>query len=102
MAEKKTNTRSGNSGNSGSSGGTGRSRPSKKSIEAERQRQREEAIRRSLRRRHIATVIMFAAGIFLTLAAVIPAGEGEGWRAFFDFMHYACLSWSHFVYSGFL
>lgn len=96
MAEKKTNTRSGNTGNSGSSGGTGRSRPSKKSIEAERQRQREEAIRRSLRRRHIATVIMFAAGIFLTLAAVIPAGEGEGWRAFFDFMH------GVFGYSAFL
>ena len=81
MAEKNTSTRSGNSGS------TGRSRPSKKSIEAERQRQREEAIRRSKRRRHIATVIMFAVGIFLTLAAVIPAGEGEGWRAFFDFMH---------------
>lgn len=81
MAEKNTSTRS------GSSGGIGRSRPSKKSIEAERQRQREEAIRRSKRRRHIATVIMFAVGIFLTLAAVIPAGEGEGWRAFFDFMH---------------
>lgn len=81
MAEKNTSTRSGNSGS------TGRSRPSKKSIEAELQRQREEAIRRSKRRRHIATVIMFAVGIFLTLAAVIPAGEGEGWRAFFDFMH---------------
>lgn len=81
MAEKNTSTRSGNSGS------TGRSRPSKKSIEAELQRQREEAIRKSKRRRHIATVIMFAVGIFLTLAAVIPAGEGEGWRAFFDFMH---------------
>lgn len=91
MAEKNTNTRSGKS-----SGGTGRSRPSKKSIEAELQRQREEAIQRSIRRRHIATVIMFAVGILLTLAAVIPAGEGEGWRAFFDFMH------GVFGYSAFL
>lgn len=91
MAEKNTNTRSGKS-----SGSTGRSRPSKKSIEAELQRQREEAIQRSIRRRHIATVIMFAVGILLTLAAVIPAGEGEGWRAFFDFMH------GVFGYSAFL
>ena len=97
MAEKNTNTRSGkSSGGTGSSGSTGRSRPSKKSIEAELQRQREEAIQRSIRRRHIATVIMFAVGILLTLAAVIPAGEGEGWRAFFDFMH------GVFGYSAFL
>lgn len=39
---------------------------------------------------------MFAVGILLTLAAVIPAGEGEGWRAFFDFMH------GVFGYSAFL
>ncbi len=91
MAEKNTSTRSGKN-----AGSAGRSRPSKKSLEAELQRQREEAIRRSLRRRHIATVIMFAVGILLTLAAVIPAGEGEGWRAFFDFMH------GVFGYSAFL
>ena len=49
-----------------------------------------------MRRRHIATVIMFAVGIVLTLAAVIPAGEGEGWRGFFDLMH------GLFGYSAFL
>ena len=39
---------------------------------------------------------MFAVGIVLTLAAVIPAGEGEGWRGFFDIMH------GLFGYSAFL
>lgn len=86
MAEKRT-TSTNRSGSSNKSGSTGRSKPSKKSLEAEIQRQREEAIKRSNRRRHIATVIMFAVGIMLTLAAIIPAGEGEGWRAFFDIMH---------------
>ncbi len=91
MAEKKANSanRSGGSGRSGDtrSGSTGRSKSSKKALDAELQRQQEEAIKRSKRRRHVATVIMFAAGILLTLAAVIPASEGEGWRVFFDIMH---------------
>lgn len=82
MAEKKTNSanRSGGSGKSGDtkSGSTGRSKSSKKALDAEIQRQQEEAIRRSKRRRHVATVIMFAVGILLTLAAVIPGSEGEG------------------------
>lgn len=83
MAENKTTKpRSGSS-----KGSTGRSRPSKKALEAEQLRLREEALKASMRRRHIATVIMFAVGIVLTLAAVIPAGEGEGWRGFFDIMH---------------
>lgn len=83
MAEyKTTKPRSGSS-----KGSTGRSRPSKKALEAEQLRLREEALKASMRRRHIATVIMFAVGIVLTLAAVIPAGEGEGWRGFFDMMH---------------
>lgn len=83
MAENKTTKpRSGSS-----KGSTGRSRPSKKALEAEQLRLREEALKASMRRRHIATVIMFAVGIVLTLAAVIPAGEGEGWRGFFDLMH---------------
>ena len=83
MAEyKTTKPRSGSS-----KGSTGRSRPSKKALEAEQLRLREEALKASMRRRHIATVIMFAVGIVLTLAAVIPAGEGEGWRGFFDLMH---------------
>ena len=92
MAENKTTRpRSGSSKCS-----TGRSRPSKKALEAEQLRLREEALKASMRRRHIATVIMFAVGIVLTLAAVIPAGEGEGWRGFFDLMH------GLFGYSAFL
>lgn len=92
MAENKTTRpRSGSS-----KGNTGRSRPSKKALEAEQLRLREEAMKASMRRRHIATVIMFAVGIVLTLAAVIPAGEGEGWRGFFDIMH------GLFGYSAFL
>lgn len=92
MAENKTTRpRSGSS-----KGSTGRSRPSKKALEAEQLRLREQALKASMRRRHIATVIMFAVGIVLTLAAVIPAGEGEGWRGFFDIMH------GLFGYSAFL
>ncbi len=92
MAENKTTRpRSGSS-----KGSTGRSRPSKKALEAEQLRLREEALKASMRRRHIATVIMFAVGIVLTLAAVIPAGEAEGWRGFFDIMH------GLFGYSAFL
>lgn len=92
MAENKTTRpRSGSS-----KGSTGRSRPSKKALEAEQLRLREEAMKASMRRRHIATVIMFAVGIVLTLAAVIPAGEDEGWRGFFDIMH------GLFGYSAFL
>ena len=92
MAENKTTRpRSGSS-----KGSTGRSRPSKKALEAEQLRLREEALKASMRRRHIATAIMFAVGIVLTLAAVIPAGEGEGWRGFFDLMH------GLFGYSAFL
>ncbi len=92
MAENKTTRpRSGSS-----KGSTGRSKPSKKALEAEQLRLREEALKASMRRRHIATVIMFAVGIVLTLAAVIPAGEGEGWRGFFDIMH------GLFGYSAFL
>lgn len=92
MAENKTTRpRSGSS-----KGSTGRSRPSKKALEAEQLRLREQALKASMHRRHIATVIMFAVGIVLTLAAVIPAGEGEGWRGFFDIMH------GLFGYSAFL
>ena len=93
MAENKTTKpRSGSS----KGGSTGRSRPSKKALEAEQLRLREEALKASMRRRHIATVILFAVGIILTLAAVIPASEGEGWRGFFDIMH------GLFGYSAFL
>lgn len=90
--ENKTNTTTrGAAGRStaSKSGGTraGSTGRSKKNLEEEMRRQREEALKRSMRRRHITSVILFAVGILLTLAAVIPAGEGEGWRGFFDLMH---------------
>ena len=90
MAER--NERKSSAGSTGKSGGTrsgstGRSKTSKKALNAELQRQQEEAIRRSNQRRHVTTVILFAVGILLTLAAIIPASEGEGWRTFFDIMH---------------
>ncbi|MBP1543554.1 MAG: DNA translocase FtsK, partial [Oscillospiraceae bacterium] len=59
----------------------------KKALEAERQRQKEEALARATRNRHITSVILFAVGIFLTLCAVIPGTQGEGWHGLFDFMH---------------
>ena len=99
--EKKTNTTSrsaaskSSTAKSGSTkaGSTGRSR---KNLDEELRRQREEALKRSMRRRHVTSVILFAVGILLTLAAVIPAGEGEGWRVFFNIMH------GLFGYSAFL
>ena len=88
---KTNNTSRGAAGRStaSKSGGTraGSTGRSKKNLEEEMRRQREEALKRSMRRRHITSVILFAVGILLTLAAVIPAGEGEGWRGFFDIMH---------------
>ena len=92
MAENKSRTTrsagaAGNPVSTGRSGGTGRSSKSRKALEEQLQRQREEAIKRSKRRRHVTSVILFAVGIFLTAAAVIPAGEGEGWRGLFDIMH---------------
>ncbi len=99
--EKKTNTTSRSAAAKSSqakSGGTraGSTGRSKKNLDEELRRQREEALKRSMRRRHVTSVILFAVGILLTLAAVIPAGEGEGWRAFFDVMH------GLFGYSAFL
>ena len=79
MAEKKKSTNT-----------TAAKKPSARSLklaEKAAERQREEAIRRSARRHHIASVIMFAVGLFVTLIAFIPGGEGEGWRALFDVMH---------------
>lgn len=94
MAEKKTNSKASVSSGTGKStasgtrsGSTGRSKPSKKALDEEMRRQREEALKRTMRRRHITSVILFAAGIFLTLAAVIPAGKDEGWHVLFDIMH---------------
>lgn len=71
MAEKKT---SGTAGRSKSS-------RSKKAAELEAQRIREEALRRSLQRRRIGSVILFALGIFIALIAIVKGSEGEGWNA---------------------
>lgn len=88
MAEKKTTSR----GTTKSTGSTGKSRSSsssksrsKKAAELEAQRIREEALRKSMRRRHISSVILLALGIVLTLLALIPGSMG--WKALFDVMH---------------
>lgn len=82
MAEKKTNSR----GTKGTTGKTGSTKPrSKKAAELEAQRIREEALRRSLKKRRTAAVIMIAAGVILTLISVIPGNMG--WHALYDVMH---------------
>ncbi len=82
MAENKKNSRGTRSGYTGKTTSKPRS---KKAQELEAQRLREEALRKSLQRRRIASVIMFALGIFLTLLAIIPGSEG--WRALYNVMH---------------
>lgn len=89
MAEKKNtskNTKAAPTKSGTRSGSTAKTR-SKKAIEQETIRRREEAIARATRNRHITSVVLFAVGIFLTLCAVIPGVTGEGWHAIFDFMH---------------
>lgn len=88
MAERKTTSRSA----AKSTGSTGRTKSSsaaksrsKKAAEQEAQRIREEALRRSLRRRHISSVILLALGVVLTLLTIIPGSMG--WKALFDVMH---------------
>ncbi len=88
MAEKKSTTSS--SGQKRTTSSSTQKKPSARSLklaEKAAQREREEAIRRSVRRHHIASVIMFAVGLLLTLLALVPGNEGEGWRALFDVMH---------------
>lgn len=87
MAERKTTSRT-----SQSAGSTGRTKSStaaksrsKKAAELEAQRIREEALRRSMRRRHICSVIMLALGVVITLLTIIPGNMG--WKALFDVMH---------------
>ncbi len=80
MAERKTN---GNVGRSKSTS-TAKSR-SKKAAEQEAQRRREEALRRSMQKRRIASIIMLAAGVLLTLLAIIPGSMG--WHALWSVMH---------------
>lgn len=82
MAEKKTNSR----GTKGTTGKTGSTKPrSKKAAELEAQRIREEALRRSLKKRQTASVIMIAAGVILTLISLIPGSMG--WRTLYDVTH---------------
>lgn len=84
MAERKT---------TGKTGKTSASR-SKKAAELEAQRIREEAMRRSLQQRRIASVVLFAVGILLTLLALIPGSMG--WRVLYDVMHglFGFIAWA--------
>lgn len=80
MAERKTNGKVGKS----KSTSTAKSR-SKKAAEQEAQRRREEALRRSMQKRRIASVITLAVGVLLTLLAIIPGSMG--WHALWSVMH---------------
>ena len=84
MAEKKNTSRS-----TKGSGYTGKTKSSSSSARSKRaaelERQREEALKKSLKRRHIGSVILLALGVLFTLLAIIPGNEG--WRALFDVMH---------------
>lgn len=84
MAEKKNLTK-----NTKAAGSTARSSSSrsKKAIEQEKQRLKEEALAKAKRDRHIASVVLFVLGILFTAIAIIPGKEGEGWHVLFDVMH---------------
>lgn len=91
MAEKNTNSKK-----TSLEKGTAKapSARSKKALEEQQQRMKEAALAQSRRRRHLASVILFALGLFLLLASIIPGSEG--WRVIFDFTH------GVFGYSAFL
>ena len=82
MAEKKSGSRTTGSTGKSKSKSTSAAR-SKKALEE--QRLREEALRKSMKKRKIASVILLAVGVVLTLIAIIPGSEG--WRALHDVMH---------------
>ena len=86
MAERKTTGKTGKTS-------TAKSR-SKKAAELEAQRIREEAMRRSTQNRKIASVVLFAVGILLTLLALIPGSMG--WRTLYDVMHglFGFIAWA--------
>lgn len=91
MAERKNPSRTA-AKTTGTTGTTGRSKssssaksPSRSKKAQEEQRLREEAMRKSLARRRIASVILLALGLFITLLSVIPGSEG--WRALYNVMH---------------
>lgn len=80
MAEKKSGSRT--TGTTGKSKSTSAAR-SKKALEE--QRLREEALKKSRKKRKIASVVLLAVGVVFTLIAIIPGSEG--WRALHDVMH---------------
>lgn len=90
MAEKKNPSRS-TAKTGRTTGNTGRSKSSTTSKTArskkaqEQQRLREEALKKSLARRRIVSVVLFAVGLFVTLLSIIPGSEG--WRALYNVMH---------------
>lgn len=88
MAERKTTSQSSNraKGATGKSKtATGKSSTARSKKAAELERLREEEIRRSMQKRRVASVILFAVGILLTLMALIPGSMG--WRALYNVMH---------------
>lgn len=91
MAERKTTSHGAKTG-----GATGKTKSprSKKAAELEAQRIREEAMRRSLKKRRIVSVILYAVGVLLTLLALIPGSMG--WKALYDVMHglFGFMSWT--------
>ena len=78
MAEKKTGSRT-----SGTTGKTKSTARSKKALEE--QRRREEALKRSMKKRKIASVVLLALGVVFTFIAIIPGSEG--WNALHTVMH---------------
>lgn len=85
MAEKKSITTRNAAGRSrAKSSSTAKSR-AKKAAELEAQRIREEAMKRSIRRRRVTSVVLFAAGIVLTLIAIIPGSQG--WNGLYKVIH---------------
>ncbi len=82
MAEKKSGSRTTGTTGKTKSKSTSTAR-SKKALEE--QRLREEALRKSKKNRKIASVVLLAVGVVLTLIAIIPGSEG--WRTLHDVMH---------------
>ncbi len=90
MAERKNpSSQAARSGRKSGSTGKSRSTASKSTARSkkalEEQRLREEALQKSLRSRRIASVVLFAVGLFVTLLSFIPGSEG--WRALYSVMH---------------
>ncbi len=78
MAEKKTVSRT--------TGSTGKSKSTARSKKAlEEQRLREEALKKSLKKRRTASVILLAFGVVLTLIAIISGSKG--WEVLHDVIH---------------